>query len=69
MIDKIVIAKVATFGEVPEVMEGLSKFNYVYGPNGSGKTTLSRLIANPRDHQSSACEVKWRSATPLEVLV
>ena len=69
MIEKIAIASVATFGEVPEVMDGLSQFNYFYGPNGSGKTTLSRLIANPGGPQFSACEVKWRSATALEVLV
>jgi len=49
MIEKIAIANVATFGEVPEVMDGLSQFNYFYGPNGSGKTTLSRLIAIRED--------------------
>ena len=69
MIEKIVIAKVATFGETPEPMDGLSQFNYFYGPNGSGKTTLSRLIANPAGPQFSACDLKWRSATPQEVLV
>jgi wobble nucleotide-excising tRNase len=69
MIEKIKIAKVATFGDSPEVMDGLSQFNYFYGPNGSGKTTLSRLIANPGDPRFSACELNWRNATPLEVLV
>ncbi len=69
MIESIRIAKVATFGEKPEVVEGLSQFNYFYGPNASGKTTLSRLIANPNDPQFSACELKWRTGTPLEVQV
>lgn len=69
MIEKIVVAKVATFGETPEAIDGLSQFNYFYGPNGSGKTTLSRLIAAPRDPLFAACDLKWRSATPLEVLV
>lgn len=68
MIEKIVIGKVATFGETPESMDGLSQFNYFYGPNGSGKTTLSRLIANSGEPQFFACQVKWRSATPFAVL-
>lgn len=68
MIEKIGIAQVATFGQPPEVLEGLSQFNYLYGPNGSGKTTLSRLIATPQDPRFSACAVTWRS-TPLHVLV
>lgn len=69
MIEKISIAKVATFGEVPEVMSDFSQFNYFYGPNASGKTSLSRLIANPTAPQFSACDLRWRSATPLEVHV
>lgn len=69
MIEKISIAKVATFGDVPEVLNDFSQFNYFYGPNASGKTTLSRLIANPAAPQFAACELRWRSATPLEVHV
>ncbi len=69
MIERIAIAKVATFGDEPEVVDGLSQFNYFYGPNASGKTTLSRLIADPKAPQFSACDLKWRSATPLEVHV
>jgi wobble nucleotide-excising tRNase len=68
MIGKIKIAQVATFGEAPEVMDGLSQFNYLYGPNGSGKTTLSRVMAAPEDPRFSACEVTWQT-TPLDVLV
>jgi wobble nucleotide-excising tRNase len=69
MIEKISIAKVATFGETPEVMDGLSQFNYFYGPNGSGKTTLSRLIANPNEPRFSACELNWRTTTPMDIFV
>ena len=69
MIEKISIAKVATYGDVPEVLNDFSQFNYFYGPNASGKTTLSRLIADPTAPQFSACDLKWRSATPLEVHV
>jgi wobble nucleotide-excising tRNase len=69
MIEKISIAKVASFGDVPEVLNDFSQFNYFYGPNASGKTTLSRLIADPTAPQFSACDLKWRSATPLEVHV
>lgn len=69
MIEKISIAKVATYGDVPEVLSDFSQFNYFYGPNASGKTTLSRLIADPTAPQFSACDLKWRSATPLEVHV
>lgn len=69
MIERIAIAQVATFGEKQEVVDGLSQFNYFYGPNASGKTTLSRLIASPTAPQFSACDLKWRSATPLEVHV
>ena len=67
MIERIAIAQVATFGDKPEVVDGLSQFNYFYGPNASGKTTLSRLIANPADPRFSGCDLKWRAATPLEV--
>ena len=68
MIEKIRIAQVATFGQTPEVLSGLSQFNYVYGPNGSGKTTLSRLIAAPEEARFSASEVTWRTA-PLQTIV
>src|SRR6266702_4630582 len=68
MIEKIKIAQVATFGQQPEVLEGLSQFNYLYGPNGSGKTTLSRLMATAQDPRYSTCEITWQT-TPLDVLV
>ncbi len=69
MIEKIQIAKVATFGETPEVMDSLSTFNYFYGPNGSGKTTLSRLLATPSDLRFAECSVTWGGSTPQQVLV
>jgi wobble nucleotide-excising tRNase len=69
MIEEIKIAKVATFGESPEVMDDLSQFNYFYGHNGAGKTTLSRLIADPQNPRFASCVMRWKSGTPLEVLV
>ena len=54
MIERIEIARCATYGDVAEDMDGLSTFNFVYGPNGAGKTTISRLIAN-QDVLSRLC--------------
>jgi wobble nucleotide-excising tRNase len=67
MIERIEIAGHATYGDVPEVMEGLSTFNYVYGPNAAGKTTVSRIIANEDAYPHS--KVHWRGGTKLETLV
>ncbi len=69
MIDEIQIAKVATYGDVPETIDDLSQINFFYGSNASGKTTLSRLIANPDDPRYSACAVKWKGGTRQQVLV
>lgn len=46
MLESITIASEATFATTPEVMSGLSRFNYIYGANGAGKTTIFRVIAN-----------------------
>ncbi len=69
MIDAIQIAKVATFGDVPESINGLSTINFFYGANASGKTTLSRLIVDPDDPQYSTCSVNWSGGTKQQVLV
>lgn len=67
MIQRIEIARCATYGDVPEVMGDLATFNFVYGPNASGKTTVSRIIANQNAHPS--CKVQWTGGTRLETLV
>lgn len=68
MIESIQIQDVATYSTTtPEIMDGLSKLNFVFGSNGSGKTTISRVIANEANF--SSCEVKWKNGTKLEPLV
>ncbi len=67
MIECITIASQATFDSTPTVMNGLSKFNYVFGANGTGKTTISRIIANCS--QFSTCSLSWKGGTPLETIV
>lgn len=67
MIESMSIGSVATFGSEPEVMENLSKFNYLFGPNGSGKTTISRVIAEQEGYPS--CNVRWRAGRELETMV
>ncbi|MCE9554774.1 MAG: AAA family ATPase [Planctomycetes bacterium] len=67
MLDRIHIARNATFGDTPEEMSGLSQFNYVYGANGTGKTTLSRVIAKCDEYPQ--CGLTWKNGTPLETVV
>ena len=67
MIENIRIAKVATYGTTPEVLDGLSQFNFIYGANGSGKTTISRIIADAASY--SDCHVQWKGNTPLQAMV
>jgi len=43
MIETISIADTATFGSMPEALNGLSHFNFLFGSNGTGKTTVSRV--------------------------
>ena len=67
MIESIHISGVATYAAEPEILNELSKFNFVYGSNGSGKTTVSRVIANETDHPT--CRVTWRRGTKLQAMV
>lgn len=67
MIESIHIAKVATYRSVPEIMEGLSQFNYVFGSNGTGKTTISKIIDD--ESVSPSCTVNWKGGTKLQTLV
>lgn len=67
MIESIQINGVATYGDIPENLSGLSKFNFIYGSNGSGKTTITRVVAE--EEAFPACKVIWRGGTKLQTMV
>lgn len=67
MIEEISIAKTSSFGDVPELLAGLQKCNYIFGSNGTGKTTISRVIADEGNFQD--CKVKWSGGTKLQPMV
>ena len=67
MIESITIANTATFGPVPEELNGLSKFNFLFGSNGTGKTTVSRVIAD--EDRFPDCKVTWKAGTKLQPMV
>jgi len=67
MIETISISSVATYAATPELLEGLSKFNFLFGSNGTGKTTISRVIAD--EVKFSTCSVTWNAGTRLQPLV
>lgn len=67
MIESIAVAGTATYGPSPEVLDGLSRFNFIFGANGTGKTTLSRVIAD--EFSFPSCRVGWKAGAKLEALV
>ena len=67
MIESIHIANVATYGNIPEIMDGLSQFNYIFGSNATGKTTISKIIDDESGFPS--CTVNWQGGTKLQTLV
>jgi ATPase subunit of ABC transporter with duplicated ATPase domains len=67
MIESIHVANIATYGNTPEIMDGLSQFNDIFGSNGTGKTTISRIINN--EDLFPSCTVNWQGRTKLETLV
>lgn len=66
MISKIEINGEATFQSV-QSLDGLKKFNYLFGANGTGKTTISRVIDSPDNYPF--CSVIWENQIPLETRV
>ena len=68
MIESISISKVATYLDLPEVMNNLSKINFIFGFNGSGKTTITRVIAHKQNNYPS-CEICWERGKSMEILV
>lgn len=67
MIESISISNVASYSTTPEVLDKLSKFNFIFGSNGVGKTTISRVIAGAQGH--THCKVNWANGTKLQNLV
>jgi replication-associated recombination protein RarA len=68
MIQSISILSVAAFHPTtPTTLDGLRKFNYIFGPNGTGKTTISRIIADAAF--STICGCTWHNGQPLESVV
>ena len=67
MIESITIAKHATFGILPEVMNDFAQINFVFGSNGTGKTTIARVIAEASKYAD--CKVTWKGGTNLQPLV
>lgn len=67
MIESITISGVATYATTPELLDGLSQFNFLFGSNGTGKTTISRVIAD--ESQFPTCIVRWKTGTKLQPLV
>ncbi len=67
MIESIRIVGVASYGQEVQALDGLTKFNFIYGANGCGKTTISRVIDNPTRYPS--CHVGWKSGVPLQAMV
>ena len=47
-----------------QILNGLSKINFIFGHNGSGKTTISKIIAKPLNGS-----LEWDSGNPLKTLV
>jgi wobble nucleotide-excising tRNase len=67
MIESITIADVASYGNTPQTLDGLSKFTFVFGSNASGKTTISRVIAD--EDSFTTCKVTWLKGTRLQTMV
>ena len=67
MIESVSIQNEACYGGAPQVLSGLSHFNFIFGSNATGKTTISRIIAN--ESAFPHCAVVWEGGTKLETLV
>lgn len=67
MIESLSIAKTATYGIAPQVLDRLARFNFLFGTNGAGKTTITKVIANSSAHPH--CTLSWKKGTPLEPMV
>ncbi|WP_429539969.1 AAA family ATPase [Pseudomonas fluorescens] len=67
MIKSLSIAKTATYGDAVQTLDGLARFNFLFGSNGAGKTTITRIITDPTSHPN--CTLSWEKGAALEALV
>lgn len=67
MISSIKVAKIASYGTEPQVLDHLAQFNFIYGANGTGKTTISRIIADRLKYPT--CNLVWQGGTEIQTLV
>jgi len=67
MIEAITISNISSYPSAPESLDGLSRFNFLFGSNGTGKTTISRVIAD--ETKFPTCKVTWKAGTKLQPLV
>ena len=67
MIETITMSGYASFGVEPQIITGLSLFNYFYGSNGTGKSSISRVIGDAA--KCAPCNVTWSLGSALETLV
>ena len=58
MITKIGIKKVASYGEIPAILETNKKINLVYGLNGAGKTVFSNYLADRKGEDFLDCTIE-----------
>jgi len=58
MITKIILKKVASYGEDPAILETDKKINFIYGLNGTGKTTISKYLQNKNDSNFCNCSIE-----------
>ena len=58
MINRIVIADMATYPHAPSMMDGLTKINFVYGANGAGKTTIPNFLSS-LESNSDTSSIEW----------
>jgi len=67
MINKISIKNIASYGEIPAVLETDRKINLIYGLNGTGKTTLSNYLQDKNNVSFSDCLISGLSTEKILV--
>ena len=68
MISEITLPASYPFSSGNEMMGGLKKVCFIFGPNGSGKTTISRLLAS-ETKQANSQTITWGSHSPIQIYV
>lgn len=67
MLEEVCIAKVATYPDAGQRLQGLRQINFIFGTNGSGKTTISRVLADTASYPT--CSTIWNRGRSVETLV